>query len=160
MSERRAAPVVEGPAALPEITQEEMDMTEENARGFDEVLNSEEETAGGFGEILKRLNSMTRKPCNECGQVFRGLDEEELCTECGCKRDHPEARDMYWTWSRAGRGSWGIVAYWPDGEPMPEPGDRVTVNRRDGSTSIAVIHEVEGLRYLPTGRAQLRCMVE
>ena len=118
-----------------------------------------EENAGGFDKILKALNSMTRKPCNECGQAFRGLEEQELCTECSYKRDHPEDRDMYWTWSRAGRGSWGIAACWPDREPMPEPGDQVTVHRRDGSTSIAVIREVEGLSYRPTGRGKLRRLV-
>ena len=135
-------------------------MTEENAGRFDEFLDREEENTGGFEEILKRLDSMTRKPCKECGQVFRGLEEQGLCTECSYKQDHPEARDMYWTWSHAGRGSWGIVAFWPDGEPMPDSGDQVTVHRKDGSTSTVVIHEVEGLRYLPTGRAQLRCMVD
>ena len=72
-----------------------------------------EENAGGFDEILKRLDSMTRKPCSECGQVFRGLEEQKLCTECSYRKDHPEARDMHWTWSRAGRGSWGIA--WPTG---------------------------------------------
>ena len=115
-------------------------MTEEKPEAFD------------FDNVVDRLKSMTRKPCNECGQVFRGAEEQELRTECGYKRDHPEARDKYWTWKRKGRNGWEIAAYWPDREPLPEPGDPVTVHRRDGSTSIAVIREVEGLRYLPTGR--------
>ena len=66
---------------------------------------------------------------------------------------------MYWTWCKEGRPRWGILAHWPDGEPLPDVGEQVTVHRKDGSSSIAVILEVE-LRYLPTGRAQLRCMIE
>ncbi len=114
-----------------------------------------------FGTMLDELKRMVRKDCAECGQVFRGLPEQELCTECQYKQDNPEARDMYWIWSRNGRGgSWGIAAYWPDDEPLPDPGAVVTVHRKDGSASTVIIKEVEGLRYLPTGRAQLRCMVE
>ena len=122
-------------------------MTEEKPEAFD------------FDNVFDRLKSMTNKPCGECGQEFRGLEEQELCTECSYKRDHPEEQDMHWTWSRAGRGRWRIVAHWPDKEPLPNPGDRVSVHRKDGSSSTAVILEVE-LRYLPTGRAQLRCMIE
>ena len=33
----------------------------------------------------------------ECGQRFRGREEEPLCPECSYKKDHPDARDMYWT---------------------------------------------------------------
>ena len=135
-------------------------MTEKNDRGIEEVLNDEKENTGGFGEILKRLNSMTDKTCGECGKEFRGPPEEEICIECSYKQTHPEARDKFWTWSRAGGSSWSTVAHWPDGEPMPSVGERITVHRRDGSTSVEVIHEVEGLRYLPNGRAQLRCMIE
>ena len=67
---------------------------------------------------------------------------------------------MYWTWSKGGRLNWGIVAHWPDGEPLPDAGDQVSVHRKDGSTSVVKIQEVEGLRYLSNGRAQLRCMIE
>ena len=116
-----------------------------------------ESDKGGFD--FEKLNSMTRKDCAECGQVFQGLPETGSCIDCQYKQEHPEAQDMYWTWKRAGRSGWGIVAHWPDKEPLPNPGDRVTVHRKDGSSSTAVILEVE-LRYLPTGRAQLRCMIE
>ena len=133
-------------------------MTDEQERGIDEVLNDGD--SGGFDEILKRLDRMERKDCGDCGQTFRGLPEEEICIECEYKREHPEARDRFWTWSRVGGGRWTIVAHWPDGEKLPEVGEQVTVHRKNGSTSVETIHEVEGLRYLPTGRAQLRCLVE
>ena len=122
-------------------------MTEEKPEAFD------------FDNMFKKLNSMSKKQCNECGQVFRGLPETDLCLECRYKQDHPEESDMYWTWRKGGRPTWGIVAYWPDKEPPPNPGDRVTVHRKDGSSSTAVILEVD-LRYLLSGRAQLRCMIE
>ena len=43
---------------------------------------------------------------------------------------------------------------------LPEPGDKVTVHRKNGSTSVETIREVDGLIYLPTGRARLDCFVE
>ena len=91
--------------------------------------------------------------------MFQGLPETDSCIDCQYKQEHPEARDMYWTWKRSGRGGWGIVAHWPDKEPLPNPGDRVNVHRKDGSFSTAIILEVD-LRYLPASRAQLRCMIE
>ena len=98
-----------------------------------------------------------RKDCAECGQRFRGREEEPLCLECSYKKDHPEARDMYWTWRQGAFRRWDIVAYWPDDHPFPEPGEQVTVHRKDGSTSAVTIQEVEGLTFTYTGRGQLRC---
>ena len=135
-------------------------MTEKKDRGIEEVLNSAQDEPFDFNSMFDRLNSMTDKICGECGQQFRGLPETDICLECSYKRDHPEARDKYWTWSRAGGSSWKIVAYWPEREEMPSVGERITVHRRDGSTSVEVIHEVEGLRYRPDGRAQVSCMIE
>lgn len=66
---------------------------------------------------------------------------------------------MYWTWRRGPHGRWDIVAYWPDGEPLPDPGEQVTVHRKDGSNSAVTIQEVEGLTFTITGRGQLRCTV-
>ena len=140
-------PTVEGLAALPKITQGKETMTEEKPEAFD------------FDNMFEKLNSMTRKDCAECGQVFQGLPETGSCIDCQYKQEHPETRDMYWTWKRSGRGGWEIVAHWPDKEPLPNPGDRVSVHQKDGSSSTAIILEVD-LRYLPTGRAQLRCMIE
>ena len=105
-----------------------------------------------------KATSMIRKDCTGCGQVFRGLPEVQLCTLCQYKQT-PRGMDMRWTWKRAGRGRWRIAAYWPDREPLPNPGDQVTVYRKDGSSSTVTILEVEGLRYLPSGRGVLECIV-
>ena len=101
----------------------------------------------------------TRKDCTQCGQTFRGHDHETLCPECSYKRDHPEAQDGYWTWSRSQGpgGGWDITAFWPDREPLPEPGTRVTVHRKNGAESAAVIRECQGITWEPTGRGRVRC---
>ena len=123
-------------------------------------MTQDEQEPFDFDSMFDRLESMIKKPCGECGREFEGIPEDDICLECQYKQEHPEESDMYWTWSKGGRPTWGIVAYWPDQEPLPDPGERVTVHRKDGSTSVVTIHEVEGLRYLPTGRAQLRCMID
>ena len=123
-------------------------------------MTQDEQEPFDFNNMFDRLKSMVWKNCTECGQEFHGLPEADLCLECRYNQEHPEESDMYWTWNKGGRPTWGIVAYWPDGQPLPDAGDRVTVHRKDGSTSVVKIHEVEGLRYLPTGRAQLRCMID
>ena len=123
-------------------------------------MTQDEQEPFDFNNMFDRLKSMVWKNCTECGQEFHDPPEADLCLECQYNQEHPEESDMYWTWSKGGRSTWGIVAYWPDGEPLPDVGDRATVHRRDGSTSTVTIHEVEGLRYLPTGRAQLRCRID
>ena len=137
-------PGVRSGAAPMKFAQEESGMTEQN------------ENPEPFNFPIP--GKMSTKTCNECGQEFRGTKEQEICIECSYRRDHPETRDKYWTWSRAGGGRWGIVAYWPDGEDLPDAGERVTVYRKDGSTSVETIREVGRLRYRPSGRAQLYCM--
>ena len=80
--------------------------------------------------------------------------------DCEFKRKNPDLNDGYWTWSRGGVERWDILAYWPDDEPDPEPGQIVTVHRKDRSSSNVTIHEVEGRLYLPNGHAQMRCLVQ
>ena len=104
------------------------------------------------GNMFERLNKMTRKDCAECGQVFRGLPETGSCLECQYKQDHPEDQDMYWTWKRIGWDGWGIVAHWPDREPLPNPGDQVSVHQKDGSSSTVAILKVRR-SPLPPDRA-------
>ena len=65
----------------------------------------------------------------------------------------------YFTWHKRASG-WTIRAYWPDSEPLPEPGDQVTVHRKNRTTSVVTIREVEGPTYLPSGQAGLDCFVE
>ena len=52
------------------------------------------------------------------------------------------------------------MAYWPDGQPLPNAGDQVTVHRKDGSTSVVKIEDVERPRYLSNGRTQLHCTIK
>ena len=105
------------------------------------------------------LEPRSRKDCAGCGEEFQGREGEELCLECQHRKDRPETADKYWTWRRAGNRGWAIAAYWPDREPLPEPGEQVTVHRKDGSTSVATIRGVDGLRYTLSGRAQVQCIV-
>ena len=109
----------------------------------------------GFNAILKR----ERRDCRDCGETFRAAPGEETCAFCRYLREHPEEGPKHWTWRRRS-GVWGISAHWPDNEPLPEPGDKVTVHRKNGSTSVETIREVDGLLYLPTGKARLDCLVE
>ena len=93
---------------------------------------------------------------------IRNTPTKATCTGCGARKDAP---------------TWGIVAHWPAGEPLPNAGEQVTVHRKDNSTSVVKIKQVavhrkdsstlipkiqgvKGLRYLSNGRAQLRCMIE
>ena len=101
----------------------------------------------------------SRKPCSQCGEVFRGREETTLCLDCQYKQEHPEMQDEYWTWTRISANRWGIVAYWPDQEPPPEPGELVLIHRKDGTSSNETITEVEGLRYGMDGRGRLYCRV-
>ena len=100
-----------------------------------------------------------RKECSECGQTFRGREDELICIECEHKRDHPEARDMHWTWQRGARGSRDIAAYWPDREPFPEPGDQLTVHRKDGATDTVTVWDAHAVRDLATGQGRVHCKV-
>ena len=115
---------------------------------------TEQGTEFDFGKTPLRR----RKPCSQCNDVFRGTDEEQLCPQCLHRKEYPEDQDQHWTWRRAG-GRWEAIAYWPHGEPLPQPGDRITVHRRDGSTTTAVVREAD-LRYTSTGRGRVQCIVE
>ncbi len=109
--------------------------------------------------IFAGLPQMTYKNCVTCGQATRGPEQIAQCHECEYKEAHPEEQDLYWTWRRGG-SQWMIQAYWPDHAPIPNPGDDVTVHRRDGNESVEVIKEVDGLVYSMDGRGRLRCYVE
>ena len=99
------------------------------------------------------------KDCQDCGQRFRGFENEKLCPECQSLREHPERAPKHWTWTKTGR-RWTIAATWPDAEPIPNVGDAVTVHRQDGSSSQETITEVDGLIYDFNGRARLHCWVK
>ena len=108
------------------------------------------------------LNTRTPNPtpCSRCAATFDQISEEQqLCTECQFESDHPELAPQYWTWTRSGSSTWTAVATWPDKEPLPEPGDTITVHRRDGSSSEHTITETDGVLYDRSGRPRLHCRV-
>ena len=107
---------------------------------------------------FSRLIPMETHTCAQCGNEYRcTLQAGELCLECEDLKLHPEKAPMYWTWTKMG-GKWMIAAYWPHEEPLPTPGARVTVHRKNGSESIETISEVDGIIYENlTGRGKLLC---
>ena len=78
----------------------------------------------------------------------------------GKETEYPDHPDRFWTCRRMGGETWKAVAHWPRGESLPHAGEKITVHRRDGSTSLKTIHEVEGIRHLASGRDLLYCTVE
>ena len=99
------------------------------------------------------------KDCPDCRQRFRGFQEEDRCVECQFYVDHPEMAPKYWTWTKRGQ-TWTVVATWPDREPSPEVGDTITVHRKNGTTSVETISEIDGLIYRPDGKGRLHCWVQ
>lgn len=106
---------------------------------------------------FSKLGPLTNRTCSRCGQDFRGqADREPICPECDYYRSHPTEAPGYWTWERDGRGQWNIRAYWKEREPSPEPGDTVTVHRRNGSSSRETLHEQLDERFDRSGRRIIR----
>ena len=109
------------------------------------------------------LNSRRPEPadCEQCGTTFDQVkDKHTLCTECEYLEEHPEMAPKHWTWTRGPASNWMAVATWPDKEPLPEPGDRITIHRKDGSDSTHTVTEVDGVRYDSTGRGTLYCRIQ
>ena len=101
------------------------------------------------------------RDCTECGASFRPIREEAtLCLECQYYADHPEMAPKYWTWTQRAGQRWAATARWPDHEDVPSAGEQITVNRRDGSTSVETISNVIGARYDPSGNRIVTCDVE
>ena len=109
-----------------------------------------------FSQLNPR--SYQTKRCSQCGRVFTTRHDNDLCEQCQYYADNPDQAPKYFTWHQRSSG-WHIRATWPDKEPLPEPGDQVTVHRKNGSTSVETVREVEGLIYLPDGRGRLDCYV-
>ena len=109
-----------------------------------------------FDNIPKSEN----KPCQDCGQTFRGISEQVRCLQCQYYLDNPDQAPGYWTWNKRGNGVWGAVATWPEHDPLPNVGDTIDIHRKDGQVSAKTITEVDGLRYDMTGRAKLYCWVQ
>ena len=109
-----------------------------------------------FQNLISR--ELTTKACADCGREFQTAIDEACCFECQYYRNHPLEKTMVWTWAKVG-SEWGAAAYWPDRAPYPEVGDSITVNRKDGATSVATIREIEGLRYQRDGQGRLYCYI-
>ena len=113
-------------------------------------------------DFFANLSSRHRetKNCGQCGNEFTTRTGADLCDQCQLYAIHPEMAPKYWTWRRRGSGVWGVTTRWLDNEPLPEPGEQVTVHRKNGSTSVETLREVEGLIYQPDGTARLDCFIE
>ena len=94
---------------------------------------------------FNNLPKSTDFTCNTYGQKDRGPEGQTICAQCRLYEDHPEMRPGYFTWTSTSKG-WAATAKWGDNEPEPEPGNTVTVHRKDGSTSV---HTVRELRNSP-----------
>ena len=133
------------------------------------TMTQDEQEVFDLISMCNRLNSMVWKNCTECGHETYIPPEDDLCVECQYNQEHPDESDMHWMWSKEERPTWGIVAHWPAGEPLPNAGEQVTVHRKDSSTSVVKIKQVavprkdsstlipkiqgvKGLRYLSQGQ--------
>ena len=43
------------------------------------------------------LKMPARKECSQCGETFRGTEDEETCPQCEFRAAHPHEQDKYWT---------------------------------------------------------------
>ena len=118
---------------------------------------NEQNQHSGFKALGRKRETMN---CAQCGTQFTTRTGAALCEECSFYADHPEMAPKYWTWHRRASDVWGIQATWPEREPLPEPGDQVTVHRKNGTTSLETIREVEGLIFQLDGTARLDCFIE
>ena len=123
---------------------------------------SEQQDNGGLpGDFWEQIAKSDRtKDCIQCQRQFNTHVDADLCQESQYYKDNPPEAPKYWTWTKRHSGVWGIRAAWPETDPLPEPGDQVTVNRKNGTTSVETIREVEGLRYQMDGRAVLECFIQ
>ena len=84
--------------------------------------------------------------CRHCGQTDRGPEGSTICSECQYYQDHPDQAPEYFTWTGTSEG-WAAQANWRERTPHPEPGDLITVHRRDGSTSEHTVVSLRNTHY-------------
>ena len=99
------------------------------------------------------------KVCGDCGEEYRGSEESERCTSCHFLMLNPEYAPRYWTWTRGPRDTWKVTARWPDMDNPPEPGQTITVHRKNGSSSEETISEVGEFRLDRAAEWQITCKV-
>ena len=113
-----------------------------------------------FAELNERLRNRVELDCADCGETFKAMPDQTLCTQCEFHRKNPELAPKYWTWTRGGEhNDWLATARWPEKEPFPEPGERITMHRKDGSTSLKTIQEVVHHHFDQVGELRLVCTV-
>ncbi len=109
-----------------------------------------------FNNLPKR----TRKDCAECGEEFRGTEEESLCFQCAYWKENPEDAPGYFTWARDPDDGWVAQARWRDLEPPPKEGQTITVHRKDGTTQQKTVAKPWTDRYNMDGTRIIRCLVK
>ena len=58
------------------------------------------------------------------------------------------------------QNSWKVTCTWPEKETFPEPGLRIEVHRKDGSTSQETVKEFDFHYYDTTANLKVVCLVE
>ena len=119
-----------------------------------EEPKGEEPKSDFFQDLIKKMETEVLKTCTGCGEEFKGQPETELCIGCEYLERNPELKPKRWTWTKI-ENQWGVIATWPDKDPRPQPGDRVTVHRKDGNTSEAILREHADTRGTPAGEIKV-----
>ena len=96
--------------------------------------------------------------CEDCGRDFLA-SSDTLCTECRSYREHPERAPGYFRWGRIAPKQWGAQARWKENSPLPEPGDVITVHKKDGTSSEHTVTTVHEPAYDRNLRLIVRCDV-
>ena len=87
-------------------------------------------------------------------------EDQETCRQCSFYRDHPELAPKYWTWTRGPRNTWRVICTWPEKEDFPEPGLKITVHRKDSSTSQETVKEFDYHHFDTTANLKVIYFVE
>ena len=56
-----------------------------------------------------KMPTRTRKNCQQCGEVFRGFEDEGICLRCKSYQEHPEEAPGVLEVDRPGTGTEGQV---------------------------------------------------
>ena len=119
-----------------------------------EEPKGEEPESDFFQELTKRMKTQVLKACEKCGKEFKGQPETPLCTSCYFLEKYPEFQPKRWTWTKI-ESQWGVTAIWPDKDPLPEPGETITVHRKDDTTSEVTLREYNETRGTPSGERKV-----
>ena len=98
--------------------------------------------------LLRTFNRFTSFTCSQCGDEDRGPEGTAICTLCQYYEANPAEAPGYFTWSSNLEG-WAATAKWREKEPVPEPGQTVTVHRKDGGSSEHRVRGTLDRRYDP-----------